>query len=1553
MIERLERLLIESDYFEINEEELAIINRVNSLKRPFIEGVVRGTISIKNISNFNMDYYSDYVPEEYKRNFYYKVFAELLPKAGYIREEYISSVLENVDFENYNLTSDDIKEIIRIGNERTKNPSEIDVKLVKIDDGIDYNLYINTLLDYKRYDIIAQKVLNYRYDVNQIKISDEVCQRVLNEFPIGEYGMPSFLVPYLINANSDLINLEQYCKLVSESKLVLNSEYIYKLMDKASQEERNRMPQKLGLLNLENEETIELLNYLLSKNQIIYVNKWRLQSDPEVLEKYIEVLTYRLKNNLPVNFETIRDFYSVLEEDEETKSIILNSKYALYLHDYQRTQEEIGFSNIDFDNDDIDLAGISINAFLDFPDEVFDKLIEKGNQSTELSLSVRRASPKHKDRILKIINSDLKVRSLSLPKQLIDRELLIELLNNEKLTNPDTIQAVFGGNIFKRLLEETDLAFDFMEKYPIEFANRINYGYDSVKEHPQILEYIYHNKYYMSVLLDALEMKTNDYYTDEIYEHAKEFLESEYEIDPSSLDRLKAASDLTVLKYIHGENIKDFLNLEVEEQNKILMLFSKTVYNSEDVKSALESIIQYSFSQNRPEDADIFPRICHAIVDENETEINILKCRILGLITEEEFKNIKASIGIDESSLDEYLNKLLYSIKAGNNIDNLLTALHNITNAYILKARQEYHSNYLYLNQEKEFYSRKYLDFQKVIRMINNEETISLGDNYSIEEIIDKLKEKYDMSEYQNCPSELFFTTLYNNIKESIKGNPNGNLENNIKMLKYIIDYNNELYKKENPKTIESIFDMPYQIEKKAMQSHMDKRIIGRANTYSLNGESLYNLLAQNLESKGVNKYILAMTLNYYIDGVGPIPTKKLKSNIDDMLSDMKIINPTTGEVIENCNVDYLISHIDEIEEYIIEEDFGWFAKKETIGKYAFAIDNKYGLIDVLNTIKNDQSNLEYIKSSIGKVVGEYKKVVKDPSVLKNASFGTTPMQDLFNELINVYNSDVVVQKNNELILASNYVKQELLKRGYSESQIETLKPISISYKNNDISKIYRDYFEIMQSLYDKGELYFKSSMRNNFLRGIELSNSKKRYAVPQSSRNIASIIAELDLKSIKETIISNPELYEEMKTFLEVKKLHDTPEFIAQAMKDLSLPIGLDSTTIAGFVSYYDLIRKEFEKEKKDISNISFIDIVKKGEKYGGVAPVFKEILTPEDARLIKENDGISATAKTKNNERLIESVDQTVKNYRRKEVTVPTFDENVKIGDKEVNIVVGNFTDHTNLTHGERTGSCMRIGGVGEKLYYFALNDENGFHIRFEDPETNEYISRVTGFRNGNTVFLNQLRESCSEQYENEDVIEACKKSTQMLIEKSKNSACPIENVVITSGYAMKNYQDQVIDLDIDSAQNGLPTFYSDIKKEGIVLATTATEEKLKPINFDKSYVPTYETQRGKIIRGKNIDKTKELIKRVAAIKKLTEGHSYDEIGEFEFDTGIIYGVVNDDWYVYIDDEKNIVYDMISTDPRAKEEIKVCIIEMEEFAKSKYIEMEAFNNGGENKNR
>ena len=70
----------------------------------------------------------------------------------------------------------------------------------------------------------------------------------------------------------------------------------------------------------------------------------------------------------------------------------------------------------------------------------------------------------------------------------------------------------------------------------------------------------------------------------------------------------------------------------------------------------------------------------------------------------------------------------------------------------------------------------------------------------------------------------------------------------------------------------------------------------------------------------------------------------------------------------------------------------------------------------------------------------------------------------------------------------------------------------------------------------------------------------------------------------------------------------------------------------------------------------------------------------------------------------------------YERKNISVPPVDEDLELSNgKRMNVVIGNVSDPINLTYGERTGACMRIGGHADSLFDFCLKDDNCFHIRF----------------------------------------------------------------------------------------------------------------------------------------------------------------------------------------------------------------------------------------------
>lgn len=446
----------------------------------------------------------------------------------------------------------------------------------------------------------------------------------------------------------------------------------------------------------------------------------------------------------------------------------------------------------------------------------------------------------------------------------------------------------------------------------------------------------------------------------------------------------------------------------------------------------------------------------------------------------------------------------------------------------------------------------------------------------------------------------------------------------------------------------------------------------------------------------------------------------------------------------------------------------------------------------------------------------------------------------------------------------------------------------------------------------------------------------KRKYYVEANNSNIFSILSELNIETLTATILdpNNNDLYQSLLTYIYKYKLHLLPDYFKDLMSNEYIDISIEVSDIASFITYYSQIYEEEVKrlnsQGKDISdfNMSFITIMKYAESYSSVSNIYNQILGIEDARLIKCNPKPnSASRKTKGTARLDEAVEWTLNNFRRNEVTIPTFNEIINIGEKSLRVVVGNFTHPANVTMGERTGSCMRIGGPGDTLFDFILEDKNGFHIRFDNPTTGEFISRVSGFRNGNTVFLNELRYSCNpEQYSNQDVVNVCTKVAKILIERSANCPCPIENVVLHNAYATEDLEMKEEFLEIGDNRQGLRNFYCDIKDKGIILATTG--EPFTKVDFDKSKVSSWPTAREVCYKGTDSKKLRMIINRVHTIKHALDGISYEYIAPINFEKDIYYGIANQDFYIFMDCDGKVYEEIINIDERA-------LIELEEARK------------------
>ena len=552
----------------------------------------------------------------------------------------------------------------------------------------------------------------------------------------------------------------------------------------------------------------------------------------------------------------------------------------------------------------------------------------------------------------------------------------------------------------------------------------------------------------------------------------------------------------------------------------------------------------------------------------------------------------------------------------------------------------------------------------------------------------------------------------------------------------------------------------------------------------------------------------------------------------------------------------------------------------------------------IIKYLLQPASKTELTESQWLLVRGNFRKVCVDAGL----------KEDLFNDIISYINGH-----NDSITNSFNDVKKN----------IKPFKRLLASYITNDMKEP-PEFYEAITKL------------------GIQSGKIRLVYELPSQNLDDVNdfsfyeVLSKLRIDILKDKILSDEAKYQELMTIIKKRKAFILPDCLVSYMQEHT-DLQYTKDNFIEFINYFYKII-ELEEQRVGAINdkegvMSLINVLKNSIVYAGSSSVYTLLLNPVDARLIAANAGPNAAnRKIKNNERLNEAVSWTINNYKRQKLTVPPINTVLTLGDKKMQCIVGNFTSPCNLTHGERTGACMRIGGVGETLFDFALKNENGFHIRFLNPETGSYVSRVTGFRNGNTVFLNELRNSCDKTYKNSDIVDFCKCISKLLIEESKGSTLLIDNVVIARAYATLDMEEKETDLGVNNIKEGLSAFYSDVGSRAIVLATS-NNGRLVPVDLDKSKVPIYPVCRNKIMSSTNLSDIISVMNRVSAVKNYLETGDLEKIEALNFLDGFIYGICNDDWYIYVDESYNIHSEIINIDKRALREYTLALEQMEKY--------------------
>lgn len=462
----------------------------------------------------------------------------------------------------------------------------------------------------------------------------------------------------------------------------------------------------------------------------------------------------------------------------------------------------------------------------------------------------------------------------------------------------------------------------------------------------------------------------------------------------------------------------------------------------------------------------------------------------------------------------------------------------------------------------------------------------------------------------------------------------------------------------------------------------------------------------------------------------------------------------------------------------------------------------------------------------------------------------------------------------------------------------------------------------------------FEKNFKHNLIHMLPTDDVKMTYKPNQyvDPNMVREVLLDLDVDVLKQGILSNDELYQTLEKTLTRYKLYGFNEEMRSTFSNADL--WLDSSTLSSLINYFPVVYEELKEklDKGEIKNITLPAILDLAQCYSMSSNKLAMVFGQDNIRLISSNPGPNSASWSK--EKRIEKAQKYLKAmYERKNISIPPVDEDLELANgKKMNVVIGNVTDPINLTYGERTGACMRIGGHADSLFDFCLKDDNGFHIRFSSPDDDGFVSRVSGFRNGNTIFLNELRFSADGRYTNDDVREACALAAQLLIERSKDSSSPIENVVIAPEYVMSG--EKRIPLNVSDVKKGVGNFYTDVTSDNAtILATSNPDNSLVPIKLGNGGVQKYQVQRGKV-RMYEGEKCLEHIDRIEIIDQMLSGKPIDE-AEPKPKKDIAFCYCGEDWYVTIDTKGNVgEYIMASSNKKelANREKDACVAQLRE---------------------
>ncbi len=399
--------------------------------------------------------------------------------------------------------------------------------------------------------------------------------------------------------------------------------------------------------------------------------------------------------------------------------------------------------------------------------------------------------------------------------------------------------------------------------------------------------------------------------------------------------------------------------------------------------------------------------------------------------------------------------------------------------------------------------------------------------------------------------------------------------------------------------------------------------------------------------------------------------------------------------------------------------------------------------------------------------------------------------------------------------------------------------------------------------------------------------------------------------------LFHNPEKLEELKKIFQKYGFLAWDDIFTILAESAQVQEYGSSVVFATFMNRFEAISSEIKAE----SSHEFLFKALKTAYLRTVDSRLINLLGKEDYELLLKNPGPNSGHKN-GEERLKVAESLVPQMYQRESITIPPTNREFETsGGKKLRVVVGDTTSMINLTYGERTGACMRLDGVDEQLFHIALLNPNGFQIRFEDPETGNLVSRITGFRNGNSVFCNQLRCSLMLKYTDEELLEIAKLYAQTLLEQTRDSSYPIQNVFIGPGYAIQGKSfvgitEPMKKIFKEDFQVGY--FPTDVdERNAMVLATTASGKEYEELDLGLEKAEKYP-----VLRGPVITQDVRRLNQLRFIDQKLSGGDLDDVSLLsEEDISQVF--TGADWYICIMRDGQVISKILDNIPESKRQI------------------------------